>query len=60
MIFWGMIFYLRIESFLTVGGSYTYGTNILGSNLDIRGVVLEHNNSLYGRFDVSILLKQMD
>lgn len=60
MIFWVMIFYLRIESFLTVGGSYTYGTNILGSNLDIRGVVLEHNNPLYGRFDLSILLKQMD
>ena len=27
--------------FLTVGGSYAYGTNILGSDLDIRGVVLE-------------------
>lgn len=37
--------------FLTVGGSYAYGTNILGSDLDIRGVVLERETDSLGLTD---------
>ncbi len=37
--------------FLTVGGSYAYGTNILCSDLDIRGVVLERETDSLGLTD---------
>lgn len=33
---------------------------LIGSSISIMEEVLEHNSPLYGRFDLSILLKQMD
>lgn len=34
--------------FLTLGGSYAYGTNIEGSDIDIRGVALERREDVLG------------
>ncbi len=34
--------------FLTLGGSYAYGTNVEGSDVDIRGVALERENEIIG------------
>lgn len=34
--------------FLTLGGSYAYGTNVEGSDIDIRGVALERENEIIG------------
>ena len=34
--------------FLCLGGSYSYGTNVESSDIDIRGVVRENINSLLG------------
>lgn len=34
--------------FLTLGGSYAYGTNIEGSDIDIRGVALERREDILG------------
>lgn len=34
--------------FLCLGGSYSYGTNVEGSDLDVRGVYLNSERSLFG------------
>lgn len=41
--------------FVTVGGSHAYGTNIEGSDLDIRGVALNSKEDLLGLGELSIM-----
>lgn len=46
--------YYKELIFITFGGSIAYGTNIEGSDIDIRGITLNNENQLLGLPSVDI------